>query len=263
MRVIEIEHRGGGPEALALARAPGSADPGPARSSPASPRQACELMDIYQREGVGGYARPVPFVTGGEGAGTVTAVGEGVTGLAAHGDLVAWLAPGSYAEQVALPTKPGDPGPGRDHRGGRRGGDLAGHDRALPGRQYLPGAGSGDVTVVHAAAGGVGLLLTQMVKHRGGVVLATCYGGGKGGNTSWRARRARTASPATTGSAPWWARSPTARARTWSTTASARPPSMTAWPRCGPVACWSSTEPPAARCRRSTSSGSTAAGHWA
>src|SRR6516162_7502454 len=135
MRVIEVESRGG-PEVLSLAERP-APQPGPGQIVAEVDAAGVNYMDIYQREGVGGYRPPLPFVTGGEGAGTVIAVGEGVLSPAV-GDRVAWVGPGSYAEQVVLP---------------------------------------GDVTVVHAAAGGVGLLLTQMVKRRGGIVVATCSGG--------------------------------------------------------------------------------------
>src|ERR1700745_2109465 len=62
------------------------------------------FMDIYQRGGVGVYVTQTPYVPGGEGAGTVLAVGSGVTACAV-GAHVAWSAvPGSYAEQVAVPA---------------------------------------------------------------------------------------------------------------------------------------------------------------
>ena len=176
MRVIEIE-RQGGPEALALARRP-APQPGPGQVVARVAAAGVNYMDIYQREGVGGYARPVPFVTGGEGAGTVTAVGEGVTGLAV-GDLVAWLAPGSYAEQVALPADRVIPVPAGITAEVAAAAILQGMTAHYLASSTYP-VRAGDVAVVHAAAGGVGLLLTQMVKHRGGVVVATCSGGEDG-----------------------------------------------------------------------------------
>jgi NADPH2:quinone reductase len=130
------------------------------------------FMDIYQRTGVGNYARPTPFVLGTEGAGTVTAVGDGVTDIAV-GDTVAWsTAPGSYAELVAVPAARAVPVP-------------AGIDPKVAAAVFLQGLTAhylcrstfpvteGTVTVVHAAAGGVGLLLTQMIKLLGGTVVAT------------------------------------------------------------------------------------------
>jgi NADPH2:quinone reductase len=173
MRVIEVESRGG-PEVLSLAERP-APQPGPGQIVAEVAAAGVNYMDIYQREGVGGYRPPLPFVTGGEGAGTVIAVGEGVLSPAV-GDQVAWVGPGSYAEQVVLPADRVVPVP-------------AGLSTELAAAAILQGMTAhylvsstypvrpGDVTVVHAAAGGVGLLLTQMVKRRGGIVVATCSGG--------------------------------------------------------------------------------------
>jgi NADPH:quinone reductase len=157
MRVIEVASRGG-PEVLSLAERP-APQPGPGQVVAQIAAAGVNYMDIYQREGVGGYRPPLPFVTGGEGAGTVIAVGEGVNNPAV-GDRVAWVAPGSYAEQVGAAILQG----------------MTAH--YLVSSTYPVRAG--DVTVVHAAAGGVGLLLTQMVKRRGGIVVATCSGGQDG-----------------------------------------------------------------------------------
>jgi NADPH2:quinone reductase len=136
-------------------------------------------MDIYQREGIGGYRTDPPFVPGAEGAGTVTAVGADVKDLAA-GDRVAWAGlGGSYAEQVALPA----------HRVVRVPEGMSLQTAAAAMLQgmtahYLCNSTypvrEGDITVVHAAAGGVGLLLTQMVKRRGGVIVGTTSGGPDG-----------------------------------------------------------------------------------
>jgi NADPH2:quinone reductase len=176
MRVIEVESRGG-PEVLSLAEHP-APQPGPGQIVAEIGAAGVNYMDIYQREGVGGYRPPLPFVTGGEGAGTVIDVGEGVSSPAV-GDRVAWVAPGSYAEQVVLPADRVVPVP-------------AGISTELAAAAILQGMTAhylvtstypvrpGDVTVVHAAAGGVGLLLTQMVKLRGGIVVATCSGGAGG-----------------------------------------------------------------------------------
>ena len=101
MRVIEVQ-RHGGPEVLALAERP-APTAGPGQILARVDAAGVNYADIYGRQGVGGYARPTPFVTGGEGAGPVIAVGEGVTEPAV-GDLVAWSGPASYAEQVVLPA---------------------------------------------------------------------------------------------------------------------------------------------------------------
>lgn len=170
MRAVVVSQHGG-PEVLQAAdQAAPEAGPGELLVDVAA--AGVNFMDIYRREGRAGYASPLPFVPGGEGAGTVAAVGAGVEGFA-PGDQVAWTdAPGSYAEQVALPA-------------GRAVAVPAGVGVETAAAVMLQGmtahylchdtypVGPGDVVVVHAGAGGVGLLLTQMVKMRGGVVVAT------------------------------------------------------------------------------------------
>ncbi|HLI40554.1 MAG TPA: quinone oxidoreductase [Streptosporangiaceae bacterium] len=178
MRAIVIEQFGG-PEVLKLAERP-APRPGEGQVLVRVTAAGVNFMDIYQRQGIGGYRPPLPVVPGGEGAGTVIAAGPGVTGLSA-GDRVAWAGgPGSYAEQVVLPAGRAVPVP-------------PGVDLELAAAVMLQGMTAhylchstypvrpGDVAVVHAAAGGVGLLLTQMVKRRGGVVVATTSGGPKTG----------------------------------------------------------------------------------
>jgi NADPH:quinone reductase len=127
-------------------------------------------IDTYQREGQ--YPIPTPFILGIEGAGTVRAVGDGVTGVSV-GDRVAWKdTNGSYAEQIAVPAGSAVPVPDGVT-------DELAAALLLQGltAHYLTEATyavqPGDWVVVHAAAGGVGLLLTQIVKLRGGKVLAT------------------------------------------------------------------------------------------
>jgi NADPH2:quinone reductase len=170
MRAIVVE-RHGGPEVLQVAeRAAPSAGPGHLLVEVEA--AGVNYMDIYGREGNASYGGQVPFVPGAEGAGRVVAVGEGVSGFAA-GDAVAWSGvPGSYAEMVAVSAEVAVPVP-------------AGVDTTVAAAVMLQGmtahylchttypVADGEVVVVHAAAGGVGLLLTQMVKMRGGVVVGT------------------------------------------------------------------------------------------
>ncbi|WP_020144828.1 quinone oxidoreductase [Terracoccus sp. 273MFTsu3.1] len=128
------------------------------------------FIDVYKRQGV--YPVPTPFVLGEEGAGTVTAVGPGVTDLAV-GDRVAWCQ--SSGSQSTLVNKPAlllVPVPD-------------GVDLEVAAATMLQGltahylvtstyaVGPGTVALVHAAAGGVGQLLVQMVTARGGTVVAT------------------------------------------------------------------------------------------
>jgi NADPH2:quinone reductase len=185
MRVIQVESQGG-PEVLSLAERP-APQPGPGQIVAEVTAAGVNYMDIYQREGVGGYGHPLPFVTGGEGAGTVTAVGEGVTSPVV-GDRVAWVAPGSYAEQVVLPADRVVPVPSAISTELAAAAILQGMTAHYLVTSTYP-VRAGDVTVVHAAAGGVGLLLTQMVKRRGGIVVATASGG-EGGEKHRLAREA-------------------------------------------------------------------------
>ncbi len=168
MRAIVVRELGG-PEAMVLAE---HSDPLPGRGQVLVQVAAAgvNFIDIYRRSGV--YPQPLPYVPGSEGAGTVLAAGEGVTEFSV-GDHVAWAeGPGSYAEQVAVDARQAVPVP--------EGVDLkAAAAVMLQGltAHYLChstfGVTEGTVTVVHAAAGGVGLLLTQMIKGLGGTVIAT------------------------------------------------------------------------------------------
>jgi NADPH:quinone reductase len=176
MRVV-VGERLGGPEVLSVAErvAP---RPGPGEIVVDVAAAGVNFMDIYQREGAGGYRTEPPFVPGGEGAGTVAAVGEDVTGLAV-GDRVAWAGPGaSYAEQVALPARRAVPVPDGVSLQVAAAAILQGMTAHYLSSSTYP-VHDGDVAVVHAAAGGVGQLLTQMVRRRGGVVVATTSGGEK------------------------------------------------------------------------------------
>jgi len=178
MRVV-VGERLGGPEVLGITeRTAPRPEPGEVVVDVAA--AGVNYMDIYQREGVGNYRPEPPFVPGAEGAGTVAAVGEDVTGLAV-GDRVAWAGPGSsYAEQVALPARRVVPVPEEVSLQVAAAAILQGMTAHYLVTSTYP-VREGDVAVVHAAAGGVGLLLTQMVKRRGGIVVATTSGGEKAG----------------------------------------------------------------------------------
>ena len=174
MRVV-VGERLGGPEVLSVAER-AAPRPGPGEVVVDVAAAGVNYMDIYQREGIGSYRPEPPFVPGAEGAGTVAAVGEGVTHLAV-GDHVAWAGPGrSYAEQVALPATGVVPVPDGINLQVAAAAILQGMTAHYLCTSTYP-VREGDVAVVHAAAGGVGLLLTQMVKQRGGVVVGTTSGG--------------------------------------------------------------------------------------
>ncbi|HET7856322.1 MAG TPA: quinone oxidoreductase, partial [Gaiellaceae bacterium] len=168
MRAVVVTSSGG-PEMLELRDEP-APEAGPGQVLVDVEAAGVNFRDIYEREGA--YDREPPFVAGVEGAGTVTAVGEGVTELSV-GDRVAWTAgPGSYAEQVAVDAERSVPVPAGVAGDVAAAGLLQGITA-----QYLATSTyrvqPGDAVLVHAAAGGVGLLLTQVVKMRGGRVLAT------------------------------------------------------------------------------------------
>ena len=129
------------------------------------------FIDVYMRSGL--YPRPTPFVLGLEGAGVVEATGPGVEDLV-EGDRVAWASvPGSYAEAViapaerlvAIPEGISDPVAAAAMLQG-----MTAHYLVHGVRSTAPG----DTALVHAAAGGVGLLLIQTLKAAQARVMGTC-----------------------------------------------------------------------------------------
>lgn len=126
------------------------------------------FMDVGVRKGM--LPVPLPHVLGVEGAGRIAAIGDGVEGLYI-GQRVAWAyAQGSYADLVVMPAKSVVPIPdGIDDRTAASimmQGLTASHFAT----DFYP-VQEGDIALVHAAAGGVGQLLTQIIKLRGGSVI--------------------------------------------------------------------------------------------
>jgi NADPH:quinone reductase len=168
MRAIVVTEIGG-PEVLADAEHP-DPEPGPGEVVALTAAAGVNFIDIYRRSGV--YQQPLPYVPGHEGSGTVVAVGQGVTDVAV-GDRVAWHdAPGSYAERVVVPAALTVPVPDGTDLIAAAAVMLQGMTAHYLCRSTFP-VTDGTVAVVHAAAGGVGLLLTQMIKTLGGTVIAT------------------------------------------------------------------------------------------
>ena len=128
------------------------------------------FIDTYQRGGL--YKIPLPAVLGMEGAGTIEALGEGVNGLRV-GDPVAWaMSRGSYAEYAAVPAHFLVKVPaGLDLRQAAAA-MLQGMTAHYLTHSTFP-IEPGHTAVVHAAAGGTGRLISQMVKLRGGRVIGT------------------------------------------------------------------------------------------
>src|SRR4051795_12271624 len=170
MRAIVVT-RTGGPEVLEPRDEP---DPqaGPGQVLVDLEAAGVNFRDIYEREGAGGYSNDPPFVAGAEGAGTVAAVGDGVHDFSV-GARGAWAAAaGSYAERVVVDQDKAVTVPDGVTTEIAAAAILQGmtaHYLAIDTYAVQPH----DPVLVHAAAGGVGLLLTQIVKLRGGRVIAT------------------------------------------------------------------------------------------
>jgi NADPH2:quinone reductase len=170
LRAIVVTEKGG-PEVLELRDVP-DPEPGPGQLLVDVEAIGVNFRDIYEREGVGGYANEAPFGAGAEGAGTVAAVGDGVREFSA-GDRVAWAAAlGSYAERVLVDEAAAVPVPDGVSAEVAAAAILQGMTAHYLAIDTYP-VKSHDPVLVHAAAGGVGLLLTQIVKLRGGRVIAT------------------------------------------------------------------------------------------
>lgn len=170
MRAVVVEQVGG-PEVLQVRQRP-TPEPGSGQVRVDLAAAGVNYMDVYARQGTRPYAGDLPFVPGGEGAGTVSAVGADVTDVQV-GDRVAWAGvPGSYAEQVLVPADRAVPVPDGVELTTAAALLLQGITAHYLSSSTHPVA-PGDVVVVHAAAGGVGLLLVQLVKLRGGTVVAT------------------------------------------------------------------------------------------
>jgi len=168
MKAIQVKQPGG-PEVLELIDAP---VPEP-KANDAVVKLAASgvnFIDVYQREGR--YKVPLPFVLGQEGAGVVTAVGSNVTSLKA-GDRVAWTGLlGGYAEYAAVPADRlvAIPAGVTDQQAAAA--MLQGMTAHYLCHDTYP-LKRGETALVHAAAGGVGLLLVQMAHNIGARVLAT------------------------------------------------------------------------------------------
>jgi NADPH2:quinone reductase len=168
MKAIQVKQPGG-PEVLELVDVP---VPEPKANDAVVKLVASgvNFIDVYQREGR--YKVPLPFVLGQEGAGVVTAVGSDVTSVKA-GDRVAWTGVlGGYAQYASVPADRLVPIPERVTDQQAAAAMLQGMTAHYLCHDTYP-LKRGETALVHAAAGGVGLLLVQMAHHIGARVLAT------------------------------------------------------------------------------------------
>ncbi len=181
MKAIRV-HQFGGPEALSYEEI-SPPEPGPDEARVRIEAAGVNFIDIYQRTGQ--YRGQLPLTLGMEAAGVVDAVGPGVSDVKS-GDRVAYaMQQGSYAEYATVPAWKLVPVPD-------------GIDLRLAAAVMLQGMTAhylthstyplqpGDTALVHAAAGGVGLLLVQLAKRRGARVIGTV-------STEEKARLAREA----------------------------------------------------------------------
>jgi NADPH:quinone reductase len=162
--------RSGGPEVLELRDTP-APEPGRGQLLVDVEAAGVNYRDIYEREG-GAYGGSPPFIGGVEGAGTVAALGRDATGFAV-GDRVAWIdAQGSYAGQVVVDAARAVPVPTGVPSELAAAAMLQGITAQYLATSTYPVMPDDDV-LVHAVGGGVGLLLTQVVKMRGGRLIGT------------------------------------------------------------------------------------------
>jgi NADPH:quinone reductase len=162
-------HEAGGPEVL---RVDDIADPTADAGDLLIDVEAIgvNFIDIYQREGL--YQVQRPFTLGAEAAGTVRAIGAGVHGFAVGDRVVSQSVKGAYAERARVPAE----------RAVKIPGGVTSRQAAAVWLQGLTAhylatstfaLSRGDHALVHAAAGGVGLLLCQIAKKRGAFVIGT------------------------------------------------------------------------------------------
>jgi NADPH:quinone reductase len=168
MKAIQIKQVGG-PEAMELAELP-VPQPKPNEAVLKVVAAGVNFIDVYNREGR--YKVQTPFVLGQEGAGTVTAVGDQVKGLK-PGEPVAWTSVlGSYAEYAAVPADRLVPIPPGVEERQAAAAMLQGMTAHYLCHDTYP-LKRAETALIHAAAGGVGLLLVQMAHNIGARVIGT------------------------------------------------------------------------------------------
>ena len=168
MKTIEILETGG-PEVLQLRETP-TPTPGDGEVLIQVAASGLNFIDLYVREGR--YGNKPPFTPGQEAAGTIVALGANVSHLK-EGDRVAWCSVlGTYAEYALAPASRVVPLPAGISFEQAAAVLLQGMTAHYLSHSAYP-IQRGDEVLIHAGAGGTGLLLTQMAKLRGARVLTT------------------------------------------------------------------------------------------
>lgn len=181
MKAIRV-HEYGGPEVIRHEEV-SLPEPGAGEARVRMEAIGVNYIDIYQRTGL--YPQPFPFTVGREGAGVVDAVGANVTEVK-RGDRVAYaMEPGAYAEYAVVPAWKLVPVPSNVDSRSAAAVMLQGMTAHYLAQDTYH-LKKGETALVHAAAGGVGLLLIQAAKRLGARVLGTV-------STEEKARLAREA----------------------------------------------------------------------
>lgn len=168
MRAVRV-HENGGSEKLLVETIP-VPEPRDGEALVKVEAAGANFVDVYKREGL--YRIPLPSTLGEEGAGQVVALGRGVTEVNA-GDRVAWSSVGgAYAEYAVVPAQRLVPLPVSVSTRMAAAVMLQGMTAHYLAASTFP-LKRGDRCLVHAAAGGVGLLLVQLAKKRGAFVIGT------------------------------------------------------------------------------------------
>lgn len=173
MRAIQILHTGG-PEALTLQNLE-DPTPGPGEALIRIQASGVNFIDTYLREGR--YPAPLPYTLGQEAAGTVVSLGPALDGNPASslkaGDRVAWCGvPGTYAELATAPTDRLIKVPDHVSSNQAAAAILQGMTAHYLAHSTYP-IQPHDTVLIHAGAGGTGLLLTQFAKILGARVITT------------------------------------------------------------------------------------------
>ena len=168
MRAIRI-HEFGGPDVMQLEDVP-TPEPGEGQIRIDVAAAGVNFIDVYQRTGL--YPMQLPYIPGMEAAGTVDAVGPGVSGVAVGDRVAHGFVPGGYAEQQVVPADRAVAVPDEVTFETAAAVMLQGLTAHYLTTSTFP-LEVGHTALVHAGAGGVGLLLIQLAARSGATVYAT------------------------------------------------------------------------------------------